>query len=80
MSQSRFEDEDDVIAAFWQQYEHLPGISRKKITNYKGDGTMYDTDTRSIRVTASSNLPAHRGTASSCGLGSAPTSAARFYS
>jgi hypothetical protein len=46
MSQSRFEDEDDVIAAFWQQYEHLPGISRKKITNYKGDGTMYDTDTR----------------------------------
>lgn len=28
---------------FWQQHPHL---SRKKITNYSGNGTMYRTDTR----------------------------------
>lgn len=30
-------------AAFWAEHPHL---SRKKITNYSGNGTMYTTDTR----------------------------------
>ncbi len=30
-------------AAFWKQFPHL---SRKKITNYSGNGKMYRTDTR----------------------------------
>jgi hypothetical protein len=29
--------------AFWEQH---PGVKRKKIRNYSGNGTMYVTDTR----------------------------------
>lgn len=32
-----------VRAAFWRDH---PGLSRKKIPNYSGNGTMYVTDTR----------------------------------
>ncbi len=30
-------------SAFWEQF---PGLPRKKITNYSGNGKMYRTDTR----------------------------------
>lgn len=32
--------------AFWEIHHNRPGISRKKIPNYSGNGTMYNTDTR----------------------------------
>ena len=31
---------------FWQEHEGVPGISRKRIPNYSGNGTMHNTDTR----------------------------------
>jgi hypothetical protein len=33
----------DLRRAFWDQH---PTLSRRKITNYSGNGTMYVTDTR----------------------------------
>lgn len=36
-----------VRDAFWDAH---PDLSRKKITDYSGDGTMYTTDTRSAFV------------------------------
>jgi hypothetical protein len=35
-----------VRAAFWEAYRGVPGISKRKITNYSGNGTMHNTDTR----------------------------------
>jgi len=32
-----------VRAAFWESF---PNLSRKRIKNYSGNGTMYTTDTR----------------------------------
>ena len=36
-----------VRAAFWNECGDLPAVSRRKITAYSGQGSMYDTDTRS---------------------------------
>jgi hypothetical protein len=36
----------DLRRAFWEQHAHLPNITRKKIRNYSGNGTMHNTDTR----------------------------------
>lgn len=36
----------DLRREFWQQHCGLPGISRRKIINYSGNGRMYNTDTR----------------------------------
>lgn len=33
----------DLRAAFWEQH---PGMERRKIRNYSGNGTMHVTDTR----------------------------------
>lgn len=35
-----------VRAAFWCDHENVPGITRRKIKNYSGNGTMHNTDTR----------------------------------
>lgn len=35
-----------VRAAFWRDHADVPGITRKKIRNYSGNGTMHNTDTR----------------------------------
>jgi peptidoglycan/xylan/chitin deacetylase (PgdA/CDA1 family) len=35
-----------VRAAFWRDHEGIPGISKRKIRDYRGDGKMYNTDTR----------------------------------
>jgi len=31
---------------FWEECGDLPGITRHKITDYSGEGKMYDTTTR----------------------------------
>jgi len=36
----------ELRRVFWLNFQHTPGISKKKIPNYSGVGTMYDTDTR----------------------------------
>lgn len=33
-------------AEFWRQHKGLAGITPRKITNYAGNGKMYNTDTR----------------------------------
>ena len=38
--------QSQVRAAFWRDYEQHHGISKRKIRNYSGNGTMYNTDTR----------------------------------
>ena len=35
-----------VRAAFWRDHANVPGITRRKIRNYSGNGTMHNTDTR----------------------------------
>ena len=35
-----------VRAAFWRDHANVPGITRRKIKNYSGNGTMHNTDTR----------------------------------
>ena len=35
-----------VREAFWEAYEGQAGITKRKITNYSGNGTMHTTDTR----------------------------------
>lgn len=35
-----------VRAAFWRDHASTPGVSRRKIKNYSGYGTMHNTDTR----------------------------------
>lgn len=35
-----------VRAAFWNDHQCIAGISKRKIRNYSGNGTMYNTDTR----------------------------------
>ena len=35
-----------VRAAFWRDNANNPNVSRKKIRNYSGNGTMHNTDTR----------------------------------
>jgi len=35
-----------VRAAFWRGHENVPGITRRKIKNYSGNGTVHNTDTR----------------------------------
>jgi hypothetical protein len=37
-------------ARFWQDHKGITGISRKQITDYSGDGKMYNTDTRTAFV------------------------------
>ena len=38
--------QSEIKAAFWKAYAGVPGISRKKIRDYSGNGTMHNTDTR----------------------------------
>jgi len=38
--------QQQVRAAFWQDCASISGISKRKIRNYSGTGTMYNTDTR----------------------------------
>ena len=33
-------------AAFWDAHANIKGITRRKIRNYSGNGTMHNTDTR----------------------------------
>lgn len=35
-----------VRAAFWRDHANVPGVTRRKIKNYSGNGTMHNTDTR----------------------------------
>ncbi len=35
-----------VRAAFWRDHAAVPGISRRRITDYSGKGLMHNTDTR----------------------------------
>lgn len=35
-----------VRAAFWHECEGRNGVTRRKITNYSGNGKMHNTDTR----------------------------------
>ena len=35
-----------IRAAFWQDHAGIPGINKRKIRNYSGNGTMHNTDTR----------------------------------
>lgn len=35
-----------VRKAFWEAHKGLPGITPRRITNYSGNGRMYNTDTR----------------------------------
>ena len=41
-----FTTQKQVRDQFWLEYSGVPGISRRKIRNYSGNGTMYNTDTR----------------------------------
>ena len=36
----------DIRRQFWLDNENTSGVSRRKIRNYSGNGTMYNTDTR----------------------------------
>ena len=46
----RITNQRDLRRAFWDEVEQLAdrrlNISRRKIRNYSGNGTMYNTDTR----------------------------------
>ena len=35
-----------VREQFWIDHAGIPGISRRKIKNYSGNGTMFNTDTQ----------------------------------
>ncbi len=35
-----------VRQSFWQAHEGIAGISRRRITDYSGNGKMHNTDTR----------------------------------
>jgi hypothetical protein len=35
-----------IRAAFWRDHKGLAGITRRKITDYSGNGKMHNTDTR----------------------------------
>ena len=35
-----------VRAAFWRECGDLPGVTRRRITDYSGYGKMHNTDTR----------------------------------
>lgn len=35
-----------IRAAFWRDHAGVAGVSRKRIKNYSGNGTMHNTDTR----------------------------------
>ncbi len=43
MSKTQFTNQRELRRAFWEQH---PNLSRRKIRNYSGNGTMYRTDTR----------------------------------
>jgi len=36
----------ELRRVFWLNFQHTPGISKKKIPDYSGAGTMYNTNTR----------------------------------
>lgn len=42
----RITTQRQVRKAFWTEYQHIEGISKRKIPNYAGNGTMHNTDTR----------------------------------
>lgn len=50
MSNYQITNQRDLRRAFWQHVAEYPscyvGISRRRITNYSGNGKMYNTDTR----------------------------------
>lgn len=35
-----------VRDSFWEAHANAPGVTRRKIKNYSGNGTMHNTDTR----------------------------------
>jgi len=35
-----------VRTAFWQTHKDTPGVTKRKIPNYSGNGKMHNTDTR----------------------------------
>jgi hypothetical protein len=39
-----------IRARFWRDHKGISGISRKQITDYSGDGKMFNTDTRTAFV------------------------------
>ena len=36
----------ELREAFWQEHAGIKSITRRKIPNYSGNGTMHNTDTR----------------------------------
>lgn len=43
----KFTTQRQVRAAFWQAHEGVPNVIKRKIRNYRGNRSMYNTDTRS---------------------------------
>lgn len=41
-----YTNQRELRAAFFAEHEGVPGISRRRITNYAGTGKMHNTDTR----------------------------------
>ena len=39
-------NQKDLRRAFWQAHEDNPNVTRRRITNYSGNGKMHNTDTR----------------------------------
>ena len=46
MSAYTYTTQREVRRAFWIEHASVPGITRRKITNYSGNGKMHNTDTR----------------------------------
>jgi len=40
----------EIRRQFWKEHEGLAGITKKKITDYSGEGKMYNTDTRTAFI------------------------------
>ncbi len=38
--------QSQIRAAFWRDHKGMAGITRRKITDYSGNGKMHNTDTR----------------------------------
>ena len=39
-------NQKNLRLAFWQAHEDNPRITRRRVTNYSGNGKMHNTDTR----------------------------------
>ena len=46
MKRYTYTSQAQVRAAFWEAHQGIPSITKRKITNYSGNGKMRNTDTR----------------------------------